>query len=269
MYSRIREQFSTSALILSIIALVLAATGGAYAAKQAGLNAKQKKEVTKISEKFAGKAGPAGPAGPAGSPGAKGDAGGPGSAGSPGAPGKSVTVSEIELGEPECEERGGTMVGVAGEPSTNKEVCNGEKGEKGEPWTPNSVLPKNATETGVWTFTASDADTTILAPISFTVQLAGELLEADVHYQGAETEENFKKSCPGNALEPKAASGKLCVYFNKFGGAPLNATFVNVSPAHTLEEGGADRSGAVLQFEFSGGAGETARGVGTWAVTAG
>ncbi len=267
MYSRIREQFSTSALILSIIALVLAAAGGAYAAKQAGLNAKQKKEVTKISEKFAGKTGPIGSAGPAGSPGAKGDTGAPGSPGSPGAPGKSAAVSEIELGEPECAERGGAMVGIAGEPSTNKEICNGEEGEKGEPWTPNNVLPKNATETGAWTFTASDADTTILAPISFAVQLAGQLGEEDVHYQG-ETEEDFKKSCKGTSVEPAAEPGKLCVYFNNFGGAPVNATFVSISPPHTLEEGGADKPGAVLQFEFSGSAGETARGLGSWAVTA-
>ncbi|HEY0277027.1 MAG TPA: hypothetical protein VGC32_02040 [Solirubrobacterales bacterium] len=78
-----REPFGEAGLILAVCALVLACTGGAFAAGR--LTGPQKKEVGKIAAKVAkknagtpgpkGGRGPAGPAGPAGAPGPAGPAG--------------------------------------------------------------------------------------------------------------------------------------------------------------------------------------------------
>jgi hypothetical protein len=81
----ITEPFGTAGLIIAILALVLATTGAAFAA--VGLNSKQKKEVTKIAKKYAGKPGATGPAGTAGTNGTNGKDGANGAPGSPGAPG--------------------------------------------------------------------------------------------------------------------------------------------------------------------------------------
>src|SRR4051812_47337333 len=64
--SRIYKQFSTTALILSIIAIVMAATGATYAATHSGNTQKKKVAVKK------------GPPGPRGPKGPKGDQGAPG-----------------------------------------------------------------------------------------------------------------------------------------------------------------------------------------------
>lgn len=261
MSSRIREQFSTTALILSVIALVFALMGGAYAAS--GPQASQSKAKAKKGPPGPrGKTGPAGPAGPVGPVGPAGPAGAKGDAGAAGQNGKSVTVTEIEEGEPECEERGGAEVKQEGAAS-GVEICTGEEGS---PWTAGGTLPKGSTETGTWAFTANDADTEILVPISFPIQLSkGELEGTEVHFQ---SDADFATKCPGGtAIKPLAPSGELCVYFNTFGGAPINATFRGIFPASQLVEPGATRAGAILAFTFSGAAGETAIGAGTWAVT--
>jgi Collagen triple helix repeat (20 copies) len=84
----LKEPFGKAGLMVAILALVLAMVGGAWAA--AGLTGKQKKEVTKIAKKYAGKPGPAGPQGlpgPQGAPGAPGTNGTNGQDGAPGAEG--------------------------------------------------------------------------------------------------------------------------------------------------------------------------------------
>jgi hypothetical protein len=164
----IREPFGTAGLVVACVAMVLALTGAAFAAKGA-LTGKQKKEVEKIAKKYAGKPGAAGAAGPAGpqgaagaagkdgaqgEKGAKGDAGSPGSPGAPGAPGEDGKSVEAALsaggsGEP-CEGVGGAEYEVEGEPSSAVEICNGEEGS---PWTAGGTLPPGATETGYWAFT--------------------------------------------------------------------------------------------------------------------
>ena len=259
MSSRIREQFSTTALILSVIALVFAAMGGAYAASGPQASQSKAKQGPRGKTGKTGKPGAPGPAGPAGPAGAKGDAG---AAGSAGQNGKSVTVTEIEEGKPECEERGGAEVKQEGAAS-GFPVCTGEEGS---PWTAGGTLPKGSTETGTWAFTANDGDTEILVPISFPIQLSkGELGEEEVHFQ---SDADFATKCPGGTVtKPLAPSGELCVYFNTFGGAPINATFKGIFFPSKLEEPGATRAGAILAFTFSGAAGETAIGAGTWAVT--
>src|SRR6476659_5592650 len=80
MLRRFRDRFGTACLFVAIMAMVVALGGTALAASGA-LTGKQKKEVTKIAKKYAGKpgapgaTGPAGPQGPAGPKGDRGDKG--------------------------------------------------------------------------------------------------------------------------------------------------------------------------------------------------
>ncbi len=87
---RASESIGKAGLVVGILALVLAVVGGAWAAS-GGLSAKQKREVKKIAQKFAGKPGPTGPAG---APGANGKDGAPGAPGLPGPPGPLLETLE-------------------------------------------------------------------------------------------------------------------------------------------------------------------------------
>jgi hypothetical protein len=150
MFHRIHQKLGTAGFIISIVALVAALSGGAYAASN-GLTGKQKKEVETIAKKFAGKAGPAGQAGATGAPGAKGDAGAPGSQGAAGAAG-----AKGEKGEK----------GAKGE--------KGEKGDEGSPWTGGGVLPAGKSETGTWSVAVPPTKEafTFSTGISFPIPLA-------------------------------------------------------------------------------------------------
>lgn len=74
----LREPFGKAGLIVACCAVLLACTGGAFAAG-GGFSGPQKKEIgkiaTKVAKKYAGKPGKSGPAGPAGAAGAPGPAG--------------------------------------------------------------------------------------------------------------------------------------------------------------------------------------------------
>jgi len=133
LYQRFHNRFGSAGVILGVIALILALGGTALAAKGA-LTSKQKKEVKKIAQKYAGKdgapgaqgpAGPAGPAGPRGEVGPKGNTG----------------------------EKGDT----------------GEEGPEGSPWTVGGVLPHNKTETGTWAVGSSDV--AYVTSVSFNIPL--------------------------------------------------------------------------------------------------
>lgn len=272
MYSRIREQFSTTALILSIIALVFALGGGAYAASKAQTS---KTKVVKGPPGKPGKKGATGPAGPAGPKGDPGPQGTPGTQGSPGANGKSAVVTPIAAEEGKCEELPGAEVKVEGAAS-GVEVCNGEAGKEGSPWTMNGVLPPGKTETGTWSFNATAADATnIVASIGFPVKLSERLEGTEkVHFQPPESAEEsvkaaFKAVCPNGVVNPTAAPGNLCVYYNEFESNSLsNATFTEIDVPYLFEEPGASIAGAVIRFSYSGEPGETAHGFGSWAVSA-
>jgi hypothetical protein len=285
MFSLLRNRFGIPGVI-SVIALVFAMLGGAYAASNSGsgkatASAKAKKGP-RGPRGPAGPAGPAGPQGPAGANGAKGDAGAkgdkgepgnPGSPGTPGANGKSVVITPLTAGaQAECEETGGALVEVQGS-GTPTEVCSGKKGEKGDkgdvgdPWTVGGTLPPGATETGAWAFSAPETETEILVPISFTIPLEEILFESHVHYQ---TDEGFSTPCPGAYFNPTANPGELCIYFHEGGastGKPVNVASPAILNPGSKSFPGAEKAGAVLKFTFSGAAGELARGSGTWAVT--
>jgi hypothetical protein len=258
--SRVHQKLGTAGFVISIVALVAALCGGAYAAG-GGLTGKQKKEVTKIAKKYAGKPGAAGAPGAPGANGTNGAAGETGAAGtngtngtngSPGAAGKSVVATPIATGEPTlCNEMGGVEYEVedSGAPT---EICNGKEGE---PWAVGG-LPKGATETGAWAFTASAAQEGVFAPISFTVPLKEAIESASkVHYVTGPTTE-----CPGTLLNPKAIEGNLCVYQGEMEGA----TFESITNLEYGTFGRASVAGALVHF---GSLSDGAYGFGSWAVT--
>jgi hypothetical protein len=256
MLQRLRNRVGTAGLIVAIVALVAALAGGAYAASGA-LTGKQKKEVEKIAKKYAGKQGPAGPQGPQGS---KGDAGNAGQAGAAGASGKSITVTPIAVGTPGlCESSGGASVKQEGAGSGTA-VCNGEEGPegpKGEPWAVGG-LPKGATETGAWSFNGTSSLPGVNVPISFPVPLKASLAASAVHFVGP----TGGGVCTGNAANPTAPEGALCVYENRKSGASFGAE----GGVYELswEALGASKQGAYIYFETVA---VEAYGFGSWAVT--
>lgn len=196
--------------LISVIALVFAMGGGAYAANGdgAGASAKNRKgggNVNKLikreSQKFSKRfsrvfskrfaplfPGPIGPRGFPGLPGADGDDGDDGDDGSNGsngvsAEGVSFSGGEEPAGNP-CGGLGGVEVKSASpEPSY---VCNGEEGS---PWTELGTLPKEATLTGAWamgtTFEEEKEKGPFdpqIVPISFPIPLEEGLDAAQVHY---------------------------------------------------------------------------------------
>jgi hypothetical protein len=249
MFNRIHQKLGTAGFIISIVALVAALGGGAYAAS-GGLNGKQKKEVEKIAKKYAGKPGANGATGPAGAAGAKGDAGAAGAAGtagaggSPGSPGAAVTGTAITAG-------GVCGAGVTGVKytlsGTSTNVCSGKNGTTGF----TKTLPAKEAETGTWAIsnTPSTSLGGVKAAISFPIPLEAALPETAVHVVlvgqvgPPECEE-------GTSEAPAAAPGNLCIY---------TSTSVNPgSTSHEIEPGeliaqspetgeeGAGRSGAIL-----------------------
>ena len=263
MLSPLRNRFGIPGVI-SVIALVFAMFGGAYAATndggKANTSAKRGKPGKPGKPGPAGPQGPAGPTGPAGPAGAKGDKGDKGDTGPKG-----------EKGE------------------------KGLKGDKGDPWTAGGTLPQGETETGTFAFVNTDTGTTAKVPISFSIPLAGPLGPTKVHLLTADgTKEivfdelafEVKEVAPtgcgvaltpaGTAENPAAAAGNLCVYASLL--HPANKeTGSNwiVEPSQVCEgfgclvELGGEGAGAGVsgaRLEVASGTGSN--GYGTWAVTA-
>jgi len=284
MFSRLHNRLGTAGLVVAVVALVAALAGTAFAATK--LNGTQKKEVEKIAKKFAGKNGTNGAPGANGKDGTNGAAGTPGT---PGAAGKSVVLTAEPPGL-NCEE-GGTKVEVEGSAASKKYVCNGEEGEEGpegSPWTAGGTLPSGKTETGVWTVGYTEEahlpSSALLVPLSFNVPLATNLeavgcepapanpvpATCHVHFindEGKEviepeTDERTSTVCTGNAENPTAPIGQLCVY------AGFQEKFFSWNGEITRPGGGvggAGKTGAVVGIGFSEAG---AQGYGTWAVTA-
>jgi hypothetical protein len=277
MFSTLRTRFGIPGVI-SVMALVFAMFGGAYAASnssdggKATASAKGKKGP-RGPKGATGPAGPTGPTGPAGAAGPKGDTG---AAGSAGAPGVSVTSTESANAiEGHC-----TGTGTSGKggskfvsASGTTYACNGKDGKDGETGF-TEVLPSEMTETGAWSVVpfaesaAPEANLTETA-ISFPIPLEAEIPGTNVHvepvgYTG--TDEN----CPGTAAEPKAKAGHLCVYtgsevpagFAEPAGKPIVTL---TSPSGKVEAvKGASRSGASLAYTAE----PNTYLKGSWAVTA-
>jgi hypothetical protein len=270
MFSLLRNRFGIPGVI-SVIALVFAMLGGAYAATNSGsgkatASAKGKPGPRGKTGKT-GPAGPAGPQGPAGAngkdgsngtngkDGAPGEKGAPGTPGTPGADGKSVESFPIAAGptDTKCDEQGGTEFEVEGSGSPTL-ACNGKEGS---PWTAGGTLPKGATETGIWSLSGNAGDTEgVYVPISFPIRLASELEESKVHFVGL----FGGGTCNGNLSSPKAPEGELCIYQGPLVGATFGGVF------QLSLNAGASKTGALLFFEALS---DGAYGYGSWAVTGG
>jgi len=234
MFSPLRNRFGIPGVI-SVIALVFAMLGGAYAANsnggagKAGASAKGKPGPRGKTGKT-GPAGPVGPQGPAGSngkDGANGSNGKDGAAGAPGKNGESVTVSSASAGE--CPEGGTKFSNGTG---TGK-ACNGAEGEPGEPgedgspWTVGGVggtLPPGAIEAGTW---SANGKGEVFVPISFPIRLAEvvrlEGFGTENHFfygYGLEGETGeFSEHCEvgaGDANPTPLHAGDLCIYADLF-----------------------------------------------------
>jgi hypothetical protein len=272
MFSTLRTRFGIPGVI-SVIALVFAMLGGAYAASnfsgggKATASAKVKKgpRGPKGPKGATGPAGPQGPAGLQGSAGANGKEGANGSNGkdgSPGAAGTSVTAEEFNTTKDGHCIVGGTKFTSA---SGATYACNGEEGidgppgepgPEGSPWVDGGTLPPGESETGAFAFgPPGEGQEETFLPISFNIPLAAGV---PVHYMEVGAEPTTE--CPGTVEEPKAAAGNLCVYK----AAGFGYVFHDGFDPETNEEGPTGKSGALLYFE------ELGPGAlrGNWIVTA-
>jgi collagen triple helix repeat protein len=249
MFNRIHQKLGTAGFIISIVALVAALGGGAYAASgtstgkaTASAKAKQGKQGKQGKPGKTGPAGPAGAQGPVGPAGPKGDTGAAGANGSNGATGA----------------RGATgPTGVTG--------ATGVSGFT-------ETLPAGKTETGTWTISQNSSRFVFPefpSAISFPIPLkeAGEAFA----FGKAETaaEEYGTSRCAGNGEDPTAPPGTLCVYtlqedLFEAGGA-IEALVP--SPGGTTSAGFGPSGSWIAGIALTGNAAH-ADLAGTWAVTA-
>lgn len=243
MFRTLRSRITPSTVIAAV-ALVFAMSGGAYAASHYLItSAKQIKPSVLAQLKgkagtigpagAAGGLGPAGPAGPAGPVGPKGETGaqGPqGNAGVNGVNGESVVAKEVPTSSKTCNEHGGSEFKVGGGKATT--ACNGTTGFA-------ETLPAGKTERGTWSAQASPVlqvgepqVSSTIASISYAFPLGAapeahyiseygeELVESQTT---GEPEEVTSTKCLGNASEPKAEPGNLCIYVSleQFDAAPV------------------------------------------------
>lgn len=226
MFSTIRTRITYTNVALTL-ALVLAMSGGAYAAGKYVITS-TKQISPKVLKSLKGRPGatgksgaqgPAGPAGPKGDNGATGPEGKVGGVGNTGTSGESVVMKAEPKGT-HCKE-GGANFTVGGK---TEYACNGS------PWTAGGTLPKGATEKGMWTVTgyANEAPDVVATGVSFNIPLAS---APTAHYIVNEKEltatgEQTSTVCTGTAANPTAPEGTLCVYaYIALGGAAFGSAF--------------------------------------------
>jgi hypothetical protein len=267
MISRIHGKLGTAGFIISIVALVAALGGGAYAAS-GGLTGKQKKEVEKIAKKYAGKPGATGATGAAGAKGdsgaagakgdtgAKGETGAPGSngVGTPGTNGKSVVLANEE---PEsCRNEEGFTYKIEGSTTLN-EVCSSVTALP-------ATLGEGETETGTFTTLPVEEAEDTWVPISFAIPLPAELDETHTIFvqNGNPVSPNCNdgSGTTPSVSHPEAKPGFLCV----FRGPGTELTIENIRNV-TETALGASTTGAVMEL-FNQGSGAF-RASGSFAVT--
>lgn len=174
MFSMLRNRFGIPGVI-SVIALVFAMLGGAYAATDgANPGAIASKKAKKGATGPRGPKGATGPAGPAGLPGATGPQGAKGDPG---------------------------PMGPGGPP-----------GPKGDPGPLLETLPKGKTETGSWGFVGANESGIAGNVISYPVKLAAPIANEDFVLNPPDFEGEPGEDCPGSLEAPKAAEGKVCLY---------------------------------------------------------
>jgi collagen triple helix repeat protein len=234
-------------LVVAIIALVAGLTGAAFAA--GGLTKQQEKQVKKIAKRYAGKNGKQGPQGPAGPQGPKGDAGARGDAGAAGQNGTDGEDGMCTVGNPTCElPSGSTLVGAWG-----------TSGGQGSSTSDISLVPISFVQrvspvpTALWEFEPT-------AGLVIGVQLKDG--SANVYPSNSATEEEaenaWNAACPGDADNPEAGAGFVCIYNGSIEGNPFTPF-----ESSALAEA-ANSYGLVVPWKL--GSNSSARG--SWAVTA-
>ena len=233
MFSLLRNRFGIPGVI-SVIALVFAMFGGAYAATNGGQTTASKAKASKNSKAGPrgprGKTGPAGPAGPAGSAGPQGPAG---------------------------------AAGPKGDAGTNG--AKGEKGETGEAGFSGftATLPSGETETGAFALSGNyPANAEVVTSISFPIPLSqGDadsisefLISAKIefpHIHVLAPGEDETTACPGTAADPEALAGNLCVYIHESIEGLAKRVNIEGEPYFEAQkpngEPGVSRGGAVLK----------------------
>jgi hypothetical protein len=288
--------------VISVIALVFAMLGGAYAASNNGggkaIASAKAKKGPRGPKGATGPAGPAGPVGSQGAAGANGKDGANGSNGSNGAPGAPGAAGKTVLsgsGDPN-----GAVSGNAGDfyvdtdfyeiygPKTGSGTSGwgaptslvgsqGAQGAQGNPWTAGGTLPTGSSESGAWSFigpaNAADYDPifgAFASSISFGIPLAAPLdgsHVAMVNCPGACVSVPHCSAPPpngpgGTVGNPKADSGYLCVYQGGVATGLANPGIL----IPDLSNFGAGVSGAlILYFTVTGTTPKHANG--SWAVT--
>jgi hypothetical protein len=294
MFSRFRDRFGAPGIV-AVLALVLAVSGGAFAAVNASkggdtvkCKAKikgKKATVTCPADQLAGAAGPAGPAGsngqagtagpqgatgPQGPQGPQGPAGTNGTNGAAGANGKTVLngfgAPNNTLGtngdfyiDTDAQE-------IWGPKAAGSWVGTGPTPLKGDPWSAGGTLPVGSTETGAWALSLNGSGNGAAA-ISFTVPLAAVIAAGNTHLIAAT--DPVPGACDdGNppaasVANPEADSGHLCVFEQApIFGSSQAAPFI-LKPGAGFNAG-AGTSGAHL---VTVGGPADYSGLGTWAVT--
>lgn len=218
MRSWIRRRL-TFANVAMTLALVLAMSGGAYAASRyvitstkqikpsvlRQLHGKRGARGNTGAQGSSGKEGPAGKSGPAGAPGIEGLEGAKGKNGAPGAPGQngiSVAETEVPTGDSTCEELGGVELKSAEGKVT---ICNGKPGQTGF----TKTLPSGEAETGTWVVegVSAKAGEFKRTSISFDIPISP---RPELTFVTAE--EPTPQGCKGSAEQPEAEAGKLCIF---------------------------------------------------------
>jgi hypothetical protein len=269
MFGRIRKRLTYANIAMTLV-VVLAMTGGAYAAgKYVITSTKQiSPKVLKALKGATGKngapgaTGPAGPSGPAGPTGAAGPAG---PAGKDGAPGETPVSTTLAKGDKNCKE-GGSKFAVGGKETF---ACNGKEGS---PWTAGGTLPKEKTETGMWGVAALPGVLNLgfvtieqaTVPISFTIPLETGLSEAQVHVIPFGGKGTNGTGCPTNSTveHPEAEPGNLCI----FQAESINVAEILVRSPNAAETG-TGPAGTILDV-IPKTKEETVFITGSWAVTA-
>jgi len=256
MFSTLRTRFGIPGVI-SVMALVFAMIGGAYAANNSTSNGKatasaKAKKGPRGPKGATGPAGPAGAQGPAGPAGAKGDAGANGSNGAGGEKGATGPTGPAGA------------KGTAG--AAGATGATGPTGFSGF----TETLPPGKTETGVWAVSVFGIpnQAEVYAPISFNIPLQDASEESFV-LNKAETAlgegPGFEAGCTGSVAEPTAPEGILCVYTDEEVANESTLISLTLFDEHT----GYRTSGtALVVFGEGPENGASFSGRGSWAVTA-
>jgi hypothetical protein len=258
-FIRRRLTFANAAIV---VALVLAMSGGAYAASKYLITSTKQisPKVLKQLKGMIGQTGATGPQGPEGKTGKDGTngTGTNGTNGKDGTNGTSATT-ETFVGKVHGCEEGGIIVKSA---SPEAVVCNGKQGKAGNPAEYPEVLPEGRSETGTWAVTISPAHlggepalpfigfAQVSYPIPTATNKEPEPSNVEIIGEGEPTTAN----CKGRVNEPTAGEGFLCLYTE--GEIPKKAGFLHEAQSYPM--------GADVIFAL-----EKAEGyaTGTWAMT--